>query len=62
MFSFFKSNPNKKLKKQYESKLEEAMHAQRNGDIFTYSQLSKEADDILQQIKAQEKPTDNKPI
>lgn len=50
MFSIFKSNPIKKLNKQLSIKLEQAMHAQRNGDIRTYSQLSFEADEIDKQI------------
>ena len=50
MFSFFKSDPVKKLEKQYEAKLEQAMLAQRNGDIKTYSQLTFEAEEIRKQI------------
>ncbi len=55
MFSFLKKNPVKKLNKQYEAKLEQAMHAQRNGDIRGYSMLTAEAEAILSQIKALEK-------
>lgn len=51
MFSFFKQDPTKKLNKLLISKLEEAMLAQRNGDIRTYSQLSSEADQIGKQIE-----------
>ncbi len=54
MFSFLKSNPVKKLKKQHAILLERAMHAQRNGDIRTYSTLTAEAEDVLQQIQAVE--------
>lgn len=50
MFSIFKSDPVKKLNKQLSVKLEQAMHAQRNGDIRLYSQLSFEADEIDKQI------------
>lgn len=50
MFSLFKRDPVKKLKKQYFAKLEQAMLAQRNGDIKTYSELSAEADEIDKQI------------
>ncbi|MDR8525313.1 MULTISPECIES: DUF6435 family protein [Shewanella] len=50
MFSIFKRDPTKKLKKQYFAKLEQAMLAQRNGDIKTYSELSAEADEIDKQI------------
>ena len=50
MFSIFKSDPRKKLNKQHDQKLEQAMHAQRNGDIKTYSELTYEADQINQKI------------
>ena len=60
MFSIFKRDPRKKLNKQHEQKLEQAMLAQRNGDIKTYSQLTYEADQINQKIIAlDEKPTNN---
>ncbi|WOT04003.1 DUF6435 family protein [Shewanella youngdeokensis] len=51
MFSIFKANPVKKLNKQLDLKLEQAMHAQRNGDIKAYAQLSLEADLIEKQIQ-----------
>jgi len=54
MFSIFKKDPLKKLNKQLSAKLEEAMYAQRNGDIKTYSQLSYEAQEIDKQIVALE--------
>lgn len=50
MFSIFKPNPTKKLNKLLSIKLEKAMHAQRNGDIKMYSQLSFEADEIDKKI------------
>ncbi len=51
MFSFLKRNPAKKLKKQHLMLLEQAMHAQRKGDIRTYSLLSAEAEKIHKQIE-----------
>lgn len=54
MFQLFKSDPTKKLKKQYAAKLEQAMLAQRSGDIRTYSQLSTEADELYKKIEALE--------
>ena len=51
MFCLFKKDPIKKLQRQYHDKLEEAMHAQRNGDIRSYSILSKEANTILKSIE-----------
>ncbi|MEM5529273.1 DUF6435 family protein [Gammaproteobacteria bacterium AS21] len=56
MFSIFKADPVKKLNKNLNAKLEQAMHAQRSGDIKGYSQLSVEAEKIREQIlEAQEK-------
>lgn len=52
MFSFFKPDPLKKLNKDYSIKLEEAMHAQRNGDIRRYAELTHQAEKILEQIQA----------
>ncbi|MBT08732.1 MAG: hypothetical protein CMQ27_05295 [Gammaproteobacteria bacterium] len=52
MFGFFKKDPLKKLQKEYEAKLEEAMHMQRNGKIREYSFLSSEAEDIRLKIQA----------
>tara|TARA_R110001592_G_scaffold50620_1_gene156369 strand:- start:4573 stop:4755 length:183 start_codon:yes stop_codon:yes gene_type:complete len=46
MFSFLKKDPIKKLNKLYLQKLEEAMYAQRNGDIRSYSAITSEAEDI----------------
>ncbi|MFU8765739.1 MAG: DUF6435 family protein [Haliea sp.] len=53
MLGFFKSSAEKqvkKLQKEYESKLGEAMQAQRNGDIRSYSMLSEEADKLYKQL------------
>ncbi|SFG48563.1 DUF6435 family protein [Neptunomonas qingdaonensis] len=55
MFSIFKSSPTKKLHKTYSIKLEEAMMAQRNGDIHAYSLLTEEADKIWKEIQQLEK-------
>ncbi|MBU2870695.1 DUF6435 family protein [Colwellia sp. E2M01] len=54
MFSFFKQNPIKKLDKAYEAKLEQAMLAQRNGDIKSYAMITAEAENIREQILALE--------
>jgi len=53
MFGFFKNSAArqaKKLQKEYESKLGEAMQAQRSGDIRSYSMLSEEADKLYKQL------------
>lgn len=55
MFGLFKSSAEKqvkKLQKEYQSKLGEAMQAQRNGDIRSYSMLSEEADKLYKQLMA----------
>ena len=55
MFSIFKTDPIKKLNKTYESKLEKAMQAQRNGDIKSYSLITAEAELIANEIQELEK-------
>lgn len=55
MFGLFNTDPTKKLRKQYNAKLEAAMQAQRNGDIRTYSMLSQEADALWKQLEPLEK-------
>ncbi|WP_140372871.1 DUF6435 family protein [Pseudoalteromonas ulvae] len=51
MFSFLKSDPTKKLKKQYDALLEQAMHAQRKGDIRSYSMLTLDAENLWKKIE-----------
>ena len=51
MFSFLKSNPTKKLRKQYDMKLEQAMLSQRRGDIKSYSMLTAEAETLWAEIQ-----------
>lgn len=50
MLSLFKKDPLKKLRKTYMHKLEEAMNAQRNGDIKAYSLITSEADILHKEI------------
>ena len=52
MFGLFKKDPKKQLEKEYNALLEQAMKAQRSGDIRGYSELSEKADKVFQQIKA----------
>jgi len=54
MFALFKSDPTKKLRKRYQAKLEEAMLAQRKGDIKTYSFITAEAEELLKEIEGLE--------
>jgi hypothetical protein len=51
MLDFLKSDPKKKLQKDYEAKLEKALHAQRNGDLRTHGTLMQEADEIYREIQ-----------
>ena len=46
MLGWLRNDPVKKLKKQYESKLEEARDRQRGGDIRGYAALMTEAEKI----------------
>ena len=55
MFSIFKSDPSKKLKQQYAAKLEQAMFAQRNGDMRSYAMLTAEAEGVREQLQKIEK-------
>ena len=55
MFSLFKPDPLKKLRKQYGEVLEKAMLCQRNGDIRQYSFLTEQADALYKEITRLEK-------
>jgi len=50
MFGLFKKDPRKKLQTQYEKLLHDAMVLQRNGDIKGYSMVTKEANEVYDQI------------
>lgn len=50
MFKFLKSDPSKKLLKEYEAMQTNAFQAQRNGDIRRYSELTAQAEAIYQKI------------
>jgi hypothetical protein len=52
MFGFLRPDPVKKLKKQYSQKLEQAILAQRNGDMRLYAEITVEAEALLKEIKA----------
>jgi hypothetical protein len=55
MFGFLKSDPSKKLRKQYDAKLTQALQAQRNGDIRGYATLTEEAQAIWKQLETLER-------
>lgn len=52
MFGLFKSDPTKKLRKQYDKLSTDAMLAQRKGDIKTYSLLTAEAEQLWTKIES----------
>lgn len=52
MFGFLKPDPVKKLTKAYNQKLEEAMLAQRKGDIKSYAFLTEQAEKMWAEIEA----------
>ncbi len=54
MFGLFKSDPSKKLRKKYDKLSTDAMHAQRKGDIKSYSMLTAEAELLWEEIKSLE--------
>jgi hypothetical protein len=54
MFSIFKTDSSKKLHKLYDQKLEQAMLAQRSGDIRSYAMLTSEAEALCKEIEALE--------
>ncbi len=51
MFGLFKKDPTKKMRAEYAKILEQAMLAQRNGNIELYAKLSKQADDLINEIE-----------
>ena len=52
MFGWLKPDPVKKLDKQYQAKLKEAMETQRNGNIRRYAELTQEAESIRESLEA----------
>jgi hypothetical protein len=51
MFNFLRSDPLKKHQKKYLELLEQAMQAQRKGDIRLYSALTEEAESVAASIE-----------
>jgi hypothetical protein len=50
--NLFKSNPLRKLQKEYEKKVLEVRDTQRAGDIQKLSTLSEESEELLKKIEA----------
>lgn len=55
MFGLFKKDPTKKMRTQYNALLEKGMHAQRNGDMRLYAELTAQAEALWSQIEMLEK-------
>lgn len=55
MFGLFKKDPVKQLKKEYVALTEQAMQAQRRGDIEGYSELATKADKLYQELQSLER-------
>ncbi len=51
MFGFFKRDPVKKLREQYDAKAEQAMLAQRKGDMWLFADLTAEAEELWTQYQ-----------
>lgn len=51
MFSLFKSDPRKKLQKQLARKQEQAMLAQRNGDMRKFAALTAETQPLIEELQ-----------
>lgn len=60
MFGWLKTDPVKKLRGNYDRKLEQAMLAQRNGDMRLYADLTAESEQIWQQIQQLEQAAEHK--
>ncbi|MEX1200331.1 MAG: DUF6435 family protein [Methylophaga sp.] len=51
MFSLFKSDPVKKLKKQLAQKQEQAMLAQRSGDLRKFAAITEKSEVLIKEIQ-----------
>jgi hypothetical protein len=60
MFSLFKKDPIKKLENEYRVLSEKAMHAQRNGNIELYAELTQQAELIYEKIDELKKENNKK--
>ncbi|MBU1438553.1 MAG: Lacal_2735 family protein [Gammaproteobacteria bacterium] len=51
MFGLFKKDPVKKLRQQYDQKLEQAMLAQRSGNLRLFADLTAESEALWAQLQ-----------
>jgi hypothetical protein len=61
MFNFFKRDPLKKLRQQYDAKAEQAMLAQRKGDMRLFADLTAEAEELWAQYLQLQQATESEP-
>lgn len=52
MFSFFKSDPAKKIKKKRSKLLKDAVEVQRSGDLKAYATMMEEVDKLDKELEA----------
>ena len=57
MFSFFKSDPGRRLRADYKKQVQKAYEAQQNGDIRGYSLLTAEAEKTKAELDKLEEQT-----
>lgn len=60
MFSFFKRDPLKALRQKYDAKAEQAMLAQRKGDMRLYADLTAEAEELWESYQKLQQSTSSK--
>ena len=51
MFSWFKSDPSKKIKKEIQKKLAQATQYQRNGKLREYADVMKEVEELEKKLE-----------
>lgn len=51
MFGLFKKDPAKKMRAEYDKLLEQGMHAQRNGDMRAYAEITAKAEALWVEIE-----------
>ena len=61
MFGLFKKDPVKKLRQQYDAKAEQAMLAQRKGDMRLFADLTAEAEELWAQYQQLQQATESEP-
>ena len=60
MFSFFKRDPLKALRQKYDAKAEQAMLAQRKGDMRLFADLTAETEELWESYQKLQQSTSSK--